>query len=884
MSSSSGTLPPRFKVEPPRMTILSDHPVDDSPDDLSLHDNLELSSRLSAIFDILRHKETKCPLTIAIYGDWGTGKTSAMKWLAAKLSEWNTMNNDRVGGHPNVHAIWFEPWKYHTREDVWRGIISEVILAMFRVNATDKEHLVNGLKEAARKFGAFLGRSFLHALGHTKFSFGPEQAGKFEISGEVFQDIHQEWERANHPQKPYLNQFEATLEDWVTRFLPKRDDDGVSRSDRMALFIDDLDRCLPEVTLEVLEAIKLYLSIKPLIFICGLDRTVVDAIVKKRYSDHGLADAHKSEHYLNKIFQVEVDVSPSETQIKDFLNITLSGVNRQTGGYLDEMFGEEESAPDPTSARERLHAGLTHLARHNPREIKRLLNSAILRGRMAADNIRLHDSSRTWIADNEAIIQTLKLPLEVTSLLFAQGVSTYLLQRHLESAHQLGRETTSYLFRTQKFLLWIQNLSLFLCSNPDFKPPTRTTEQKERLDSYTEIDNSYIEKSDLPEERLWYDALISSRPSQERGQTIPISHFENLFVFSILRIPFSAEVAQSSPTHGSSSIVSANKIIESLSPILRQAIMESLGKSDNENIDSKDIESIDELFLPAEASDEDLSSIHLLPKISYIDLDGTLITDSTLSQLIKLRNLSSVSAVGTQITDNGLEILSRHHDLENLYFSHTSISDQGATHLSKLKSLKTLDLSHSFVTDSCISYFSNLTNLTTLGLSYTSISDDSLRSISEIPSISSLQVRGTKITNNGLIYLSKMPNLTNLFLSKNQIDDKGLRDLSKLSEIATLAIGDTQITDDGIDSLSSLKNLSKLYLDNTSISDNAILALSDSHELQFISLRGTRITDEAVAHLLKIPKLATLDLRDTDVSQIGIRKLKINNPKLRLRK
>ena len=84
------TRPPRFEVVPPRMTILSDHPVDDvSTDgaDAALPDNLELASRLSAIFDILRHKETRCPLTVAVYGDWGTGKTSAMKWLEGKLNE-----------------------------------------------------------------------------------------------------------------------------------------------------------------------------------------------------------------------------------------------------------------------------------------------------------------------------------------------------------------------------------------------------------------------------------------------------------------------------------------------------------------------------------------------------------------------------------------------------------------------------------------------------------------------------------------------------------------------------------------------------------------------------------------------------------------------------
>jgi predicted KAP-like P-loop ATPase len=84
----------------------------------------------------------------------------------------------------------------------------------------------------------------------------------------MFREIYEEFDKANHPEKAYLNQFEDTLKSWVKGFLK---DDA-----RIALFIDDLDRCMPQVTLEVLEAIKLYLNIPQIIFVVGLDRSVVD--------------------------------------------------------------------------------------------------------------------------------------------------------------------------------------------------------------------------------------------------------------------------------------------------------------------------------------------------------------------------------------------------------------------------------------------------------------------------------------------------------------------------------------------------------------------------------------------------------------------------------
>jgi hypothetical protein len=236
------------------------------------------------------------------------------------------------------------------------------------------------MREAARKFGAFLGRSFLHALASTEVKLKADTlaaGAEVSVKGEMFRDIYEEFDKANHPEKAYLNQFEDTLKQWVKGFLK---DEA-----RIALFIDDLDRCLPEVTLEVLEAIKLYLNIPQIIFIVGLDRTVVDGVVIKHYDAHGLGK-DKAEKYLDKIFQVEVQVSPSQTQMDDFHKRQIASLDESTGGFWGKNLD--------IGHRELLEAAVSELSRGNPRELKRLLNSALLRGRAARITLPWEQNTR----------------------------------------------------------------------------------------------------------------------------------------------------------------------------------------------------------------------------------------------------------------------------------------------------------------------------------------------------------------------------------------------------------------------------------------------------------------------------------------------------------
>ncbi len=198
--------------DPPKITILADHPIlrEDDPDDLFEEDQFQLEAKLGAVFDILRHKSTQTPIAVAVYGDWGTGKSSAMRWLQCQLNEWNKVAPDDPDGHPAVKSIWFDPWKYDKREDVWRGLISEVILHCLNTSQLDKKNFAKRMRQASKQFGRFLGRSFLHALAHIDVT-ADAGVGKVKVSGKLFRDIISEFDKTNHPEKAYLNEFEPAF-------------------------------------------------------------------------------------------------------------------------------------------------------------------------------------------------------------------------------------------------------------------------------------------------------------------------------------------------------------------------------------------------------------------------------------------------------------------------------------------------------------------------------------------------------------------------------------------------------------------------------------------------------------------------------------------------
>ena len=65
-------------------------------------DGLGFQPYIDALADILLDPNTRTPLTLGLFGSWGSGKTSLM-----------TMLRDLVLAGARHRTVWFNAWKYN---------------------------------------------------------------------------------------------------------------------------------------------------------------------------------------------------------------------------------------------------------------------------------------------------------------------------------------------------------------------------------------------------------------------------------------------------------------------------------------------------------------------------------------------------------------------------------------------------------------------------------------------------------------------------------------------------------------------------------------------------------------------------------------------------
>lgn len=314
----------KAEIEQPR--ILSDLPTG--------KDFLGFGRYADAFVRIITSSNLETPITIGIHGKWGTGKTFLLKMIETKLRE------------RGIKTVWFSSWRYNQEEELWVALLQSVLNQMSEQSSCFRNLKVNTkvwlrrinwkaiFWETSKTLSLFCISFCISFVLATLLLMLPAIKGKMkplvmalQASGIIsvlklsLPPVIGLWRR----------RFSVNLEELVNKvdfeehiaFLDKIGDefqeivrDFVGEHGIVVICVDDLDRCLPEKSIGILEAIKAFIDIKNCVFLLGLDAEVIERHLEK----HLKFVQSDAVNYIEKIIQIPFHLPPlKSSDVAEFL-------------------------------------------------------------------------------------------------------------------------------------------------------------------------------------------------------------------------------------------------------------------------------------------------------------------------------------------------------------------------------------------------------------------------------------------------------------------------------------------------------------------------------------------------------------------------------------
>lgn len=246
------------------------------------------------------------PISIGVFGTWGTGKSTVLRLVETSL----------VAITPPPIIIKFDAWLYQGYDDS-KAALMEVVAERLLHEAKDNQSLLDKTKRFASRINYFRALGMAADVGvgmalgvppglltRAGSALGALVSGKFD--GVAVGDIKEGGKEAAEAWSKLIKPEEArTPPKEISAFREEFAGilKGLGRP--LVLFIDNLDRCLPDVAIGTLEAIRLFLFIEGTAFVIAADEDMIRHSVAKHFSDPNARHVHD---YLDKVIQVPMRV------------------------------------------------------------------------------------------------------------------------------------------------------------------------------------------------------------------------------------------------------------------------------------------------------------------------------------------------------------------------------------------------------------------------------------------------------------------------------------------------------------------------------------------------------------------------------------------------
>ena len=243
-----------------------------------------------ALIEYIRLTDT--PITIALQGEWGSGKTSLMNLLRYNLCD--------VDGAP-YFPIWINTWQYSLMKTPSQAIISilEGIINQMGALASNEQKW----EESKRKIGGLFKKM---AVVGTKVAAGAVGIDS-DVVGELFEGG-----------SPSASSDIMQLKEEISKLI----EDALSKDASkigFTFYIDDLDRIDPPVAVEILELLKNIFDLEKCVFVLAIDYDVVIKGLKPKFGELTEANEREFRSFFDKIIQLPFSMPVASYNVDTFL-------------------------------------------------------------------------------------------------------------------------------------------------------------------------------------------------------------------------------------------------------------------------------------------------------------------------------------------------------------------------------------------------------------------------------------------------------------------------------------------------------------------------------------------------------------------------------------
>lgn len=295
-------------------------------------DNFGIEKFEKGLIKFIENSNT--PLTIALQGEWGSGKTSLM----------NSLRKNLCDDEKNFHGIWLNTWQYSLMKEYDQALIS-IIKGLTEEVINSSKNQSNELQKAAERLTKVFEKVFT-ATAKIAVKATTGQDGTELIN--AFTGEHRE---------TTILQLRNELNETVKLILESTNKEG------FIFFIDDLDRIDPPIAVIILELLKNIFDLSNCIFILAIDYDVVIKGLEPKFGKFTEENEREFRSFFDKIIQLPFSMPVTSYEIDSFLKDSLISI-----GYLNQGHSKNEELLKKFTLIANLSVGT------NPRSIKRMLN------------------------------------------------------------------------------------------------------------------------------------------------------------------------------------------------------------------------------------------------------------------------------------------------------------------------------------------------------------------------------------------------------------------------------------------------------------------------------------------------------------------------------